>query len=253
MRNVLREIGRRCYYIARRSTREYKNLKEATVWEGKFVRSKEIIYGRKGEGDKRWEAIERTTRAEGSHVDAVALVIIVDNHPKLSEPGLMLISDYRPAVGKRSLEIPAGLIDQLGTGDASSKKEKEELQLIKKYARRENLTLIEETALRELREETGYYGEIMDDGDLFDAISPPLYSDLGLSSTRFALALLRVDMGLEINQNPEQREADKHISTVVIPCSTASRDLRILSEKENYALDASAYNIALGIQMAKMV
>ena len=81
-------------------------------WEGKFVRA--MTRGR-------WEFVSRS--------GSVNAVVIVAEH----EGKVVLIDQYRVPVGKRCVELPAGLV-----GDEDP-----------------NAT-VEETAVKELEEETGY-------------------------------------------------------------------------------------------------
>ena len=85
------------------------------MWEGKFVRA--LKRGR-------WEYVSRTGSVN-------AVVIIAEHDGKV-----ILIDQYRVPVGKRCLELPAGLV-----GDED-----------------EHAT-VEGTAVKELEEETGYTAE----------------------------------------------------------------------------------------------
>jgi len=82
------------------------------MWEGKFVRA--IKRGR-------WEYVSRT--------GSVNAVVIIAEH----EGKVLIIDQYRVPVGKRCLELPAGLV-----GDED-----------------EHAT-VEDTAVKELEEETGF-------------------------------------------------------------------------------------------------
>jgi ADP-ribose pyrophosphatase len=94
-------------------------ISKKTVWEGRFIRTVLIKYrGRNGDIHT-WEAVER--------VGARGVVVIV---PVTREHELVLIRQFRPALGCHVIELPAGLVE---TGEHCI-----------------------ETCRRELIEETGY-------------------------------------------------------------------------------------------------
>ena len=76
-----------------------------------------------------WESAERSTRPKNSSIDGVGIVAILE---KPSGPELLLQKQFRPPINKVVIEVPAGLVDEGETA--------------------------EESAVRELREETGYVG-----------------------------------------------------------------------------------------------
>ncbi len=117
---------------------------------GKFLELQELEYhDRKGKVH-RWEAAQRIRSA-----GAVVLI------PKLEPSGkYIMIRQFRPPVGKYVIEFPAGLIDP---GES-----------------------IEDTACRELYEETGYQGTVV-------RIIPPCCSSPGMTGEHFATALLSID------------------------------------------------------------
>ncbi len=83
--------------------------------------------------DCTWESAERKTRPPGSAVDGVGIVAILQ---KATGPELLLQKQFRPPIDKVCIEVPAGLVDEGETP--------------------------EQCAVRELREETGYVGEVME-------------------------------------------------------------------------------------------
>ncbi len=66
--------------------------------------------------DEHWEIVE--------HKDAVALLV------KDPERGVLFVEQYRPAIGRRTLEIPAGLIEPNESPEEAARRElAEEAQL----------------------------------------------------------------------------------------------------------------------------
>ncbi len=113
------------------------------VWQGKFITAR-----KKG----RWEYV---SRARGIRA---AVILAVDE-----EGHVLLVEQYRVPLGKRCIELPAGLIGD-GAGDEGE----------------------DETAAaaRELEEETGYHAERLD-------VVGEFYSSPGMVSESFTLLKAR--------------------------------------------------------------
>ncbi|MGE0180472.1 MAG: NUDIX hydrolase, partial [Sphingomonas sp.] len=119
------------------------NLPEELMWEGRFIAAK-----RRG----RWEYVSRT---RGIHA---AVILAIDaGH-------VILVEQYRVPLGRRCLELPAGLVGDDAQGEAAGA-----------------------AAIRELEEETGYRAARVTDLGRY-------YSSPGMVSESFTL--LRAE-GLE--------------------------------------------------------
>jgi ADP-ribose pyrophosphatase len=79
-----------------------------------------------------WEAVSHTNRPRICAVDAVQVVAILE---KSTGPELLLEKQFRPPVGKVVVQFPAGFIGEGETPD--------------------------QAAVRELKEETGYIGDVI--------------------------------------------------------------------------------------------
>ena len=91
-----------------------------------------------------WESAERRTRPADSETDGVGIIAILE---KAEGAEILLQKQYRPPVGKVCIEVPAGLVDP---GES-----------------------VETCALRELKEETGYVGEVVSGPT---AVSPLMFN-----------------------------------------------------------------------------
>ena len=90
------------------------------------------------EGKERlWESAERLTRPKGCDIDAIGVAAILDDPSKPNEtPHIVLQKQWRAPADAVVIEIPAGLMDP---GESA-----------------------EECAIRELKEETGYVGKVIE-------------------------------------------------------------------------------------------
>jgi ADP-ribose pyrophosphatase len=129
------------------------------------------------------------------HRGAVALVPMVD------EGHVCLVRNHRYAIGQNLLEVPAGTIDE---GEAP-----------------------EQTAARELAEETGFVaGRVTQVRDWF--VSP------GVLTERMFMFLCR-----DLRPGPAHHELDERLETVIVPWDEAlrmARDGRISDAKSILAL-----------------
>ncbi|KAL8654675.1 MAG: hypothetical protein Q9210_001365 [Variospora velana] len=155
------------------------------------------------------------TRPKDSPIDGVGIVAILQ---KLSGPELLLQKQFRPPVDKAVIEIPAGLVD---AGESAA-----------------------ESAVRELREETGYHGKVSE-------VSPIMFNDPGFCNTNLNMVHVTVDMTLPENQNlkPELEE-NEFIEVFSLPLKDLYAECKRL-EDQGYAIDARVGTLAEGIELAR--
>lgn len=88
--------------------------------------------------ERTWEHGERLTRPPGCDIDGVGVAAILQDPSKPdAEPRIVLQKQWRPPVNATVIEVPAGLMDPDETPETC--------------------------AVRELKEETGYVGEVVSD------------------------------------------------------------------------------------------
>lgn len=167
-------------------------LPEETMWEGRFITAK-----RRG----RWEYVGR---ARGIHA---AVILAVD------EGHVLLVDQYRVPLGKRCIELPAGLVGDDEEGEDSAV-----------------------AAARELEEETGYRpGRIENKGNF--------YSSPGMVSESFTLFsahdLEKVGNGGGVDS--------EDIIVHRVPIASLSAHVEIWRE-QGYAIDVKLL-LLLGAQM----
>jgi ADP-ribose pyrophosphatase len=98
--------------------------------------------------ERTWESGERLTRPKGCDIDGVGVAAILQDPAKPNdEPRIVLQKQWRPPVNATVIEVPAGLMDP----DESP----------------------ETCAIRELKEETGYIGELVPDKTVSKLFSSP--------------------------------------------------------------------------------
>ena len=125
-------------------------LSAELIASGRYHKLETLRYRDDHGAERLWEAAGR--------VGSFGAVIIVAKITRTGE--LVLIRQFRPPAGKHLIEFPAGLVDSGETPEHS--------------------------AVRELREETGYCGKVT-------AVHPPTYSSPGLSGEQLYLVEMAID------------------------------------------------------------
>ena len=120
---------------------DYKDAKWATLVK--------VTYTDPEGAERTWESAERLTRPKGSDIDGVGVAAILQDPAKPDdEPHIVLQKQWRPPVNQTVIEVPAGLMDPNESPETC--------------------------ALRELKEETGYIGEVVKDKSF--VVSPIMFN-----------------------------------------------------------------------------
>ncbi|BCA59150.1 NUDIX hydrolase [Sphingomonas sp. HMP6] len=161
--------------------RQAQGERASVVWEGKYIKVLQ---------DGTWEYV---SRARG--IQAAVILAIDDGH-------VVLVEQYRVPLGRRCLELPAGLVGDEDAGES-----------------------VEASAARELEEETGYRA---------GAITPLgfFHSSPGMVSEGFTLVRAT---GLE-RVGPGGGEADEDITVLRVPVDGLA-DFVAAKRAEGVAID----------------
>jgi len=184
--------------------------------EAKWIEFLKVDYTDQGGKPRVWETVARKTRGS-SGVDAVAIMPIL-RHPSRA-PSTIIVLQYRPPVDAICVEFPAGLIDADETP--------------------------EEAATRELKEETGYVGKVVE-------MSPTIVSNPGMSTGNMQLATVEVLLR-DGDEVPEQKlEEGEFIQLVIVPLEELYEKL-VEYSKEGKKVDSRLWHTASGLQLAKQL
>ncbi|MCJ1475953.1 hypothetical protein MMC13_004617 [Lambiella insularis] len=183
--------------------------------EAKWTQLSKIEWTDQTGKDRIWEAASRKTRGK-TGIDAVAIAPIL-RHPS-KPPSTLLILQYRPPVKAVCVEFPAGLIDE---GESP-----------------------QEAAVRELREETGYEGEVLD-------CSPTIVADPGLTDANMQMVTIEVNLKEGDAEPAQHLDEGEHIERVIVPLSELYDKLQAFSKEEGKIVDARLYHWSLGLHWSK--
>ncbi|KAM4712211.1 ADP-sugar pyrophosphatase [Anableps anableps] len=188
-------------------------LKEELLAEGKWVKLEQTTYLDPAGSTRTWETVKRTTRRTNTDTDGVGIVALLKR--TLHKDCVVMVKQFRPPLGCNTLEFPAGLIDEGETAEAA--------------------------ALRELKEETGYTGEVV-------RVSPVTCLDPGLSNCTTQIVLVHINGDDVENVHPTQQL--EFIEVVLLPLEEFQSKIDNLMQKEKLVVDSKVYAFAMGIVQA---
>mmetsp|Transcript_17396 Transcript_17396/g.22866 ORF Transcript_17396/g.22866 Transcript_17396/m.22866 type:complete len:223 (-) Transcript_17396:65-733(-) len=160
----------------------------------KWLSLQTIDYTDQEGNSRKWDVATRTTKASTDHADAVMIIPLLKKKSISGEKEssanevveTLLVEQYRPPVGRATIEFPAGLIDK----DESP----------------------EDAALRELREETGFVGEKC---KAVPQVSREVCMSPGLTDESVKIVVVEVDLNNPNNfGTPKQQLEDGEHVTV---------------------------------------
>mmetsp|Transcript_1654 Transcript_1654/g.3021 ORF Transcript_1654/g.3021 Transcript_1654/m.3021 type:complete len:209 (+) Transcript_1654:129-755(+) len=167
---------------------------------------------------RKWDMASRATKHSVDEADAVVILPILRSK-KNEKLETILVQQYRPPIGKTTLELPAGLVDKGETA--------------------------EQAAIRELREETGYVGTV----DLLYH-SRLLCMSPGICDETIKIIVVNVDLDDEVNLNPQQTLDDGE--DIVMKRVDLLSGLKIMMESGSEGMPISLlYSFALGIELGQ--
>ena len=123
---------------------------KTVIGEGRFLRLCNVVFTDEENRTRSWESVERTNSS-----GAVMIAAFLKDSRRV-----LFVRQYRPPAGKYTIELPAGLLDKEGES-------------------------VEEAALRELYEETGYTGRVL-------RVLPPAYSSPGMSQETITIVFVEI-------------------------------------------------------------
>ncbi|KAF3704939.1 ADP-sugar pyrophosphatase [Channa argus] len=191
-------------------------VKEELIAAGKWVKLEQTTYVDPAGNTRTWETVKRTTRQTNTEADGVGIIALLKR--TLHKDCVVMVKQFRPPLGGCTLEFPAGLIDEGETAEAA--------------------------ALRELKEETGYKGEVV-------GVTPVTCLDPGLSNCTTQIILVNINGDEEENINPTQQLADgEFVEVILLPLDEFQTKIDDLLKKEKIMVDSKVYIFAMGMVQA---
>ncbi|XP_077035353.1 ADP-sugar pyrophosphatase isoform X3 [Agelaius phoeniceus] len=160
-----------------------------------------------------WETVKRTGNKKGVTADGVAVIAVLQR--TLHYDCIVLVKQFRPPINGYCLEFPAGLIEENESAESA--------------------------ALRELKEETGYKGEVIE-------CTPALCLDPGMSNSTTHIVSVIINGDEAENTRPKQNL--EFVEVVSLPKNDLLQRIDELAAEEQLAVDARVYTYALALKHA---
>uniref|UniRef100_A0A8C3L764 ADP-sugar pyrophosphatase n=1 Tax=Chrysolophus pictus TaxID=9089 RepID=A0A8C3L764_CHRPC len=157
-------------------------LKEEVIIERKWLKLEETTYTDAFGKTRTWETVKRVGKKKSVSADGVAVIAVLQR--TLHYDCIVLVKQFRPPINGYCLEFPAGLIEENETAESA--------------------------ALRELEEETGYKGEVVE-------CTPALCLDPGVSNSTTHIVSVTINGDDAANTRPKQKLDDGGMSRSCAP------------------------------------
>ncbi|XP_061662736.1 ADP-sugar pyrophosphatase [Syngnathoides biaculeatus] len=191
-------------------------VKEELLASGRWVKLEKTTYLDPAGTTRIWETVKRTTRQNNTNADGVGIIALLKR--TLHKDCVVMVKQFRPPMGCFTLEFPAGLIDE---GESA-----------------------ETAALRELKEETGYKGEVV-------GVTPVTCLDPGLSNCTTQIVTVNINGDAMENINPTQQLGDgEFVEVILLPLDEFQSKIDELLKKDKITVDAKVYIFAMGMVQA---
>ncbi|XP_036374048.1 ADP-sugar pyrophosphatase [Megalops cyprinoides] len=191
-------------------------VKEEVIAAGKWVKLEKTTYVDPSGNTRTWETAKRTTRQANTKADGVGIFALLKR--TLHKDCVVMVKQFRPPMGCYTLEFPAGLIDDNESSATA--------------------------ALRELKEETGYTGEVV-------GVTPVTCLDPGLSNCTTQIVMVNINGDDPENLNPTQQLGDgEFVDVILLPLNEFQNKIDELLQKENIIVDSKVYIYAMGMTQA---
>ncbi|KFQ32640.1 ADP-sugar pyrophosphatase [Merops nubicus] len=166
--------------------------------------------------NRTWETVKRTGNKKGVSADGVAVIAVLQR--TLHYDCVVLVKQFRPPINGYCLEFPAGLMEENETAESA--------------------------ALRELEEETGYKGEVVE-------CTPALCLDPGLSNSTTHIVSVVINGDEAENTRPKQKLGEfQFVEVISLPKNDLLQRIDELIAEEHIAVDARVYTYALALKRA---